>query len=317
MDGDLTDWFKTTVGVRQGCNLSPDLFNLILEAMMAKALEDHDTGVSINGQIVSNLRFADDIDLIADSPEDLQNLTDYVDKTSTRFGLCINGPKTKTLTIGKQREELKIKLGNQELEQVPEFVYLGGTVTENGSCSADIKRRIALASAAFGKLQKLWKSAAIKRVTKVHLYEALVKPVALYGAECWTLKAEDEQKILVAEMSWLRRILGVSRRQHIRNTIIRDKLGQQETLVQKIQTRRLTWFGHVTRMKTTQFPNMALHCNIEGNRSRGRPRKQWIDNIKQDLAEKNTNLGEAVKMVRNRGEWRRFIQPHRRLSVDS
>ena len=96
-------------------------------------------------------------------------------------------------------------------------------------------------------------------MTKVHLYEALVKPVALYGAECWTLKAEDEQKILVAEMSWLSRILGVSRRQHI----IRDKLGQQETLVQKIPTRRLIWFGHVTRMKTTQFPNMAL-VNREG-----------------------------------------------------
>ena len=69
----------------------------------------------------------------------------------------------KTLTIGKQREEIKMKLGNQELEQVPEFVYLGGTVTENGSCSADIKRRIALASAAFGNCRNYGKVPQLKR----------------------------------------------------------------------------------------------------------------------------------------------------------
>ena len=187
------------------------------------------------------------------------------------------------MTIGKNSEEIKIKIGNQELEQVPEFVYLGGTVTEDGSCRADIKRRLALASAAFGKLQKLWQSSTIARTTKIKLYETLVIPVALYGSECWTLRKEDEQKILVAEMSWLRQILGVSRIQRIRNDVIRGKLGQRETLVKKIQTKRLTWFGHVTRMKATQIPNMALHCNVEGNRARGRPRRQWIDNVKQDL----------------------------------
>ena len=110
--------------VRQGCNLSPDLFDVILEAVMAKALEDRDTEILINEQIVSNLRFADDIDLIADSPQDLQKLTDQVYDTSIRFGLCINGPKTKTMTIGKKREEIKIKLGCQELEQVRNLYIL-------------------------------------------------------------------------------------------------------------------------------------------------------------------------------------------------
>ena len=73
------------------------------------------------------------------------------------------------MTIGKKREEIKIKLGIQELEQVQEFVYLGGTVTEDGMCKADIKIRLALTSAAFGKLQKLWKSASITRATKIQL----------------------------------------------------------------------------------------------------------------------------------------------------
>ena len=56
------------------------------------------------------------------------------------------------MTIGKKREVIKIKLGIQELEQVTEFLYLGGTVTEDGTCNVDIKKRLAFTSALFGKL---------------------------------------------------------------------------------------------------------------------------------------------------------------------
>ena len=55
------EWFRTTVGVRQGCILSPTLFNVFLERIMTDALEDHQGTVSIGG-IITNLRFADDDD---------------------------------------------------------------------------------------------------------------------------------------------------------------------------------------------------------------------------------------------------------------
>ena len=57
----IGDWFRTTVGVRQGCILSPTLFNVFLERIMTDALEDHQGTVSIGG-IITNLRFADDDD---------------------------------------------------------------------------------------------------------------------------------------------------------------------------------------------------------------------------------------------------------------
>ena len=62
MNGSIGEWFRTTVGVRQGCLLSPTLFNIFLERIMSDALEEHDGKVSIGGRNITNLRFADDID---------------------------------------------------------------------------------------------------------------------------------------------------------------------------------------------------------------------------------------------------------------
>ena len=56
----IGDWFRTTAGVRQGCLLSPTLFNIFLERIMTDALEDHEGTVSIRGRTINNFRFADD-----------------------------------------------------------------------------------------------------------------------------------------------------------------------------------------------------------------------------------------------------------------
>ena len=60
----IGDWFRTTVGVRQGCLLSPTLFNIFLERIMTDALEDHESTVTVStgGRAITDLRFADDID---------------------------------------------------------------------------------------------------------------------------------------------------------------------------------------------------------------------------------------------------------------
>src|SRR6218665_534521 len=155
--------------------------------------------------------------------------------------------KTKTMAIGKQHEELQVRLGTGVLEQVTRCVYLEGLITEDGRCEEDVKRRIGLACAAFGGLGKLWREKSISMATKMKLYYALVAQVLLYGSECWSLRKEDERRLLVAEMSWLRRIIGRSRREKVRNEQTRQELGAEETVVQKIKKRRLQWFGHVEK----------------------------------------------------------------------
>ena len=76
-----------------------------------------------------------------------------------------------------------------------------------------------------------------------------VIPVLRYGSECWCMRKRDERKLVAAEMGWLRRIIGMKRRDRLRNEVIRERLQQEETKLQKvIKKRRLKRFRHVTRI---------------------------------------------------------------------
>ena len=83
----IRDWFRTTVGVRQGCLLSPTLFNMFLERIMTDASEDHEGTVSIGSRTITNLCFAADIDGLAGEEEELANLVERLDKTFTAYGI--------------------------------------------------------------------------------------------------------------------------------------------------------------------------------------------------------------------------------------
>ena len=85
MNGSIGEWFRTTVGVRQGCPLSPTLFNIFLERIMSDPLEEHDGKVSIGGRNITNLRFAYDIDALAEEEQELEALVESLDKTCTRY----------------------------------------------------------------------------------------------------------------------------------------------------------------------------------------------------------------------------------------
>ena len=86
---------KKTVGVRQGCLLSPNLFINILERIMTDALEEHDGTVSICGRNITNLRFSDEIDTLAEKEQEVEALVESLDKTCTMYKMEISADKTK------------------------------------------------------------------------------------------------------------------------------------------------------------------------------------------------------------------------------
>ena len=123
---------------------------------MLNALYDQDIGARINGHIINNLRFADDIALIAESKQELQKLVTLVNSSSSQLGLKISITKTQVQVVSKEPEQMNITIGSQTLEQVKSFTYLGGVMTENALSDQDIKRRIGLACAAMNTLNSIW-----------------------------------------------------------------------------------------------------------------------------------------------------------------
>jgi len=85
----------------------------------------------------------------------------------------------------------------------------------------------------------------------------------------------------------------------MRNEVIRAVLHQEETPVNKIKKKRLTWFGHVTRMDERRLPPRAMHCHIEGTRNVGRQPKRWTDNIKDDIADLGLTIRTATDSTRD------------------
>ena len=94
----IGDWFRTAVGVRQGCLLSPIFLNIFVERITTDASEDHEVTVSIGGRAITDLRFADDIDGLAGEEEELAKLVERLDKASTAYGIEINAEKNKLMT---------------------------------------------------------------------------------------------------------------------------------------------------------------------------------------------------------------------------
>ena len=90
----MGEWFKTTVGVRQGCLLSPTLFNIFLQRIMS----EHDGKVRIGGRNVTNLRFVDDIDALADEEQELEALIESLDKICPRYKMEIITENIKQMT---------------------------------------------------------------------------------------------------------------------------------------------------------------------------------------------------------------------------
>ena len=129
MDGELTEWFEASAGVLEGCVLSPFLFNIFLEIVIAIALHGTGSRAVINGVLISDLRFADDIALLAEKEKELQELVTDVAEISTKMGMCINTTKTETQVLGKGDNKLQIQVYGQQLTQVDKFIYLGGRIS--------------------------------------------------------------------------------------------------------------------------------------------------------------------------------------------
>ena len=157
-----TDWFQIGKGVRQGCILSPRLFNLYSEYIMRNAGLEAQAGIKIAGRNISNFRYADDTTLMGESEEELKSLLMKVKEEGEKVGLKLNIQKTKIMASGP------IISWQIDGETVADFIFLGSKITADGDCSHEIKRCLLLGRKVMTNLDGILKSRDITLPTKVH-----------------------------------------------------------------------------------------------------------------------------------------------------
>ena len=265
MNGTIGEWFRTTVGVRQGCLLSHILFNSFLERIMSDALEKHDGKVSIGGRNITNLRFADDIDAVAEEEQELEALVESLDKTCTMYMMEISAEKTKLMTNRANGIQREMKVKAQKLGTVTSFKYLGAVVSDDGS-KPEVLSRIAQATAALTTLKPICRSLG----SKVKLMRSLVISIFLYAYESWTQTGELEKRTQAFEMRCYGRLLNISYKDHVTNEevrrMIQTAIGEYDELLTPVKKRKLRWFGHVSR--SSGLAKTILQGTVKGKRKK-------------------------------------------------
>ena len=328
--GKLSPEFTTSSGVRQGCPLSPFLFNFVIDMILELSLSSsNDCGVELlPGGRLTDIEYADDIALLGTDPSKMQLLLSNLGDVSAQFGLHFAPSKCKVLLQDWSGLQPSLMVSGEPLAVVDKFTYLGSCISSNANVVDEITAQITKARQVFGKLQHLWRQRTISLRVKGRIYQAAVRSVLLYGSETWPVRSEDIRRLATFDHRCLRNIAGVWWEHRMNNSKVRHMvLGAQARSISELMTlHRLRWLGHVLRMPEDRLPRRALFSQPHSSwkRPRGGQSMTWQRSMKT-LTSKLSRVGAcrlpgwgprdgSVKwletladMAQNRHQWRSCI----------
>jgi len=156
--------------------------------MRNAGLDEAQAEIKIAWRNINDLRYADDITLMAESEEELMSLLMKVKEESEKVGLKLNFQKTWIMASGPITS---CQIDGETMETVTDFIFLGSKITADGDCSHEIKRCLLLGRKVMTILDSILKSRDITLPTKVHLVQAMVFPVVVYGCESQAIKKAE------------------------------------------------------------------------------------------------------------------------------
>ncbi|RUS78519.1 hypothetical protein EGW08_013731 [Elysia chlorotica] len=186
------------------------------------------------------------------------------------------------------------------------FCYLGDMLGAGGGCELAIITRCCTAWGKFKKLLPLLTSKHVTLKTRGKIFNTCIRSALLHGSETWAPAAPDLQRLRRNDRAMIRWFCGVKPDDEIPIESLLDRLGIQE-VTEAVRTRRLRWFGHVTR--ATSCINDTLSLSVPCVRGRGRPKKTWSECVRSDRRSWNLDRTDP----HNRTEWRLGVKNAGRL----
>ena len=200
-----------------------------------------------------------------------------------------------------------LKIGQNHIEQVHKYTYLGTTINDQWDLSDEVRTRIGKARAVFNNMNNLFKNHGLAMSTKIRLLRCYVFSTLFYGVETWTLTESLAKRLEAFEM-WLYRImLRIPWTSYVPNVEILRRMKKQKEVLTTVKARKIQYLGHIMRNNNRyHLLQTILQGKIPGKRSVGRRRISWFKNIRTWTCKTSTELFRAAsdrtntaKMVAN------------------
>lgn len=280
--GSCSGSFPVDSGVRQGCVLAPTLFNTCMDWVLGRVADQGLCKVSIGECEITDLVFADDAVLLAESLDNLVKALEALELEARPLGLQVSWTKTKIQSFdGTLSGYQAVPVCGMNVEVLDRFTYLGSVIQSNGGSDLEVNRRLGLAYGVMESLnQPIWCCRYLYKKTKIRVFRVLVLSVLLYGAETWTLTAALGTRLNAFVTKSLRRILGYRWDDFVSNERLLQETGMRLATC-LIRERKMRFYGHMARLPTTDPAYQILSAKTSGmwRRPRGRPRATWLRQI--------------------------------------
>ena len=190
--------------------------------------------------------FADDIVLSRQNHRELEEDLEIWRNALERRGLKVSRSKTEYLRVGSVDDGEELKLQGEKVKRAKNFKYLGSTVSSNGRCKEEVRRRIQVGWMSSRKLSGFLCDRKLSTKVMGKMYKSVVKPTMLYGMETVAVTERQMGKMELAQLKMVRWALEVTRKDKIRNEYVRGT-AKIAKLGDKLWNARLRWYGHVKR----------------------------------------------------------------------
>ena len=197
-----SELFDVCRGVRQGCTLSPWLFNVFMDRVTREAIRQFQSEVRLSTGNVGVLLFADDIVVMSELEEGLQHSMQVMSGVLSKWELKVNWRKTKVMRVARKSEDCEVKIGEEVVDQVDEMKYLGVMISSDRRMEKEVEARIGSATRVIGGMNEtVLKRKELSRSPKLKVVNATMIPTLLYHCETWCLSKHLQSKVQATRMS--------------------------------------------------------------------------------------------------------------------